>query len=459
MRQLVLLSSLLLTASGALAQHINNVTVTPNPLHACELATYHVTGTAPAGISIDFLQSSISATAITFVIEASGPSSGSAAFSQNLGPTGPYAEGVYDLSVGLQYNGTITSTWTGTLTVLAPQIPNVGDYTVTSVCNTGAAFPLISLLQGNPDPGGQWLSPVLTPIPNGMFVPGTSMEGDYQYYFPLLSPCDPIYQTLTLTYLPNSNAGTNATTTLCTAAGQPPVNLFPLLGGTPDAGGTWSGANTTGIFTPGVSQPGNYIYHVTGIAPCANPMATVTVVGAPASNAGTGGTVFYCYNENLANLSDIVSGEDVTGIWYAPDGSGITFYDQPIDVAFYGAGNYSYVVTTDPCPADTSTVPVTLLGPPCTVGIAAQAPVSDHMLLAPNPAADKVVVEIERTQPAKGQVIEVSDVNGKVVLGRALNSPGKTVRETLDLSSLAPGAYIVKLVGGQGVPTQRLMVQ
>ena len=81
------------------------------------------------------------------------------------------------------------------------------------------------------------------------------------------------------------------------------------------------------------------------------------------------------------------------------------------------------------------------------------------MRLAPNPATDKVVVVIERMHPGKEQFIELSDVNGKIVLRRALNGTGTSVREVLDLTPLAPGAYTVKLVGSKSVPTQRLMVR
>lgn len=458
MRYTLLLSSLLLSAGFAQAQQISNVTITPTPMRVCKWATFHVTGTGAPNMVFTFVQETSTANSITLVATTS-VGNGSVPFNKAVGPYGSYDEGTYALTISLQRNGTITSTWTGSFTVIAEDQGDVGDFTETSVCPNAANFALFSRLDGNPDPGGQWLNPVLEPVPNGIFVPGTSMEGEYQYYFDVPSGCYTDYQSMIVSYIPNTSAGASDSVTICTAAGAPAVNLFTHLGGTPATGGTWTGPNTTGIFTPGTSQPGNYVYHVIGLPPCANPSATVTVVGAPPSNPGVGSPAVYCFDETAANLNSYVTGESNTGIWYTPDGTGVALFNGQIDVSFYGAGVYHYVVETPPCPADTAYVTVTLDGPPCTLGISAEKGTGDRMLLAPNPATDKVVVEIERTHPSAGQFIELSDVNGKVVLHRALNNSGSSVREVLDITSLAPGAYTLKLAGSQGEVTQRLMVR
>lgn len=457
MRQTLLLSSFVLSACVAQAQQISNVTVSPSPMRVCQWATFHVAGTGAPNMAFSTVQSTNTSTSITLVATTS-VGGGSTPFNKPMGPLGSYDEGTYDLTISLKYNGVITSTWTGTLTVIAADPGDVGDFTEITVCPNAAPFALFSRLEGDPDAGGQWLNPLLQPVPNGMFIPGTSMEGEYQYYFDVPPPCITDYQSMLISYYPNNSAGSNASVSLCTAPGAPAVNLFTMLGGTPDAGGTWTGPNTTGIFIPGTSQPGQYVYHVTGIPPCTDPSATVTVTGAPASNPGVGGAAVFCFDEAAANLNDYVTGEDITGIWYTPGGTGITFFDGPVDVASYGPGVYTYVVETPPCPADTSYVTVTLDGPPCTLGISAEEGTGDRLALAPNPATDKVVVEIERTYPGAGQFIELSDVNGKVVLHRSLNNNGGSVREVLDLSSLAPGAYTLKLSGGQREVTERLMV-
>jgi hypothetical protein len=74
------------------------------------------------------------------------------------------------------------------------------------------------------------------------------------------------------------DAGTGGTVTLC--EDDPPTTLFDLLGGTPDAGGTWTGPGgpSSGTFTPGVSQPGLYTYTVGGQPPCVAAVSTLAVL-------------------------------------------------------------------------------------------------------------------------------------------------------------------------------------
>lgn len=458
MKSLATLSAFLLAAPLVFAQQINNVTVNPSPLHACATATFNIQGTAPPGMEFTFINTMVGETSITLGIVASGAPSGSVPFNKPV-PGGPYAEGEYTVSISLEYNGTVTSVWNGTLTVLPPDIPEVGEFNEITVCPNAAPFSLLSQLGGSPDAGGAWLNPLLVPVANGMFVPGASLEGGYQYYFDLLPPCEMVYQILVVSYHPNSTAGTDATVTLCTEPGTPEVDLFPLIGGSPDPGGTWSGPNTTGVFTPGVSTPGNYVYEVPGMAPCPNPTATITVVGGAPPNAGTGSAAIFCFDNAAADLSAHLTGEEDTGIWYAPDGSGVALHSDPVNVAAYGEGVYSYVVDMGPCPADTAFVTVTLDGPPCTLGITAQELPGTRLMLMPNPASTQVVLEVQRMQPGKGQYIVITDVSGKEVMRETLTPGGTSVREVLDISVLAPGAYMIDLVGCGPTSAQRLMVQ
>lgn len=75
-----------------------------------------------------------------------------------------------------------------------------------------------------------------------------------------------------------ANPGTDGTIDLCNSSS--PVNLFSVLGGSPDNGGTWTGpSNLTGgdqgTFDPSTMNFGTYTYTV-GTAPC-EASATVTV--------------------------------------------------------------------------------------------------------------------------------------------------------------------------------------
>lgn len=460
MRPLLSLFTLVFPFSLVCAQQISNVTITPGTVRACEQFTFHVLGTGGPGMSIVFINNNITTNSITLVLETSA-GAGSSPFNLSVGPYGPFNEGTYALSISLEYNDNITTTWTGSLTVEPGVDHDMGESNSIIVCPNDDPFQLFSQLNGTPEDGGVWLSPQLQEVPGGTFIPGTSTAGDYLYYFPVLAPCTPEYQYLTIQYNENTTAGTDSAVTLCTVPGAPSVDLFPYLGPTAPTGGTWTGpvGSTDGTFTPGTSDLGEYVYEVIGIAPCTNPTATVTVAGAPASDPGVGDSAVFCFDETEAYLSEYVTGEDEGGIWLIPTGEGITLFGQPVDVSLFGEGNYGYVANNMVCPADTSYVYVTLDGPPCTLGIPGQEGNNGSVLLMPNPANHTVVVELERTKPSGVAALEVCDVNGKVVLRKVVEGTGRLVRETIDISKLAPGAYLVRLSGTEGFPAQRLMVR
>ncbi len=74
----------------------------------------------------------------------------------------------------------------------------------------------------------------------------------------------------------STDPGTNGTINLC--SGDPAVDLFGSLGGTPDGGGTWSPAlaSGTGVFDPSVDPAGTYTYTV-GSGTCPTQSADVVV--------------------------------------------------------------------------------------------------------------------------------------------------------------------------------------
>ncbi|MCO5276183.1 MAG: T9SS type A sorting domain-containing protein [Flavobacteriales bacterium] len=448
----------LLAATAVSAQQINNVTVTPTPVRACVPTTFHVTGTGPGNYSMTYLTSDFSGSTISLIMDMSSGGSGSTPFNIPVGPLGPFLEGPYNLVVSLRYNQNILNTWTGSLTVLPAILPNVGEENSIDVCPNDAPFTLISQLGGTPDPGGDWINPQLQVVTNGMFVPGVSPAGWYMYYFDLPAACDDIepYQMLQITYLPNSTAGSSATVTLCTAPGAPEVPLIDQLGGDPDPGGTWTGPGTSGVFTPGTSQPGTYVYHVDGIGTCPDPSATLTVLPGPPSIAGTGGTAFFCEDETSADLSSYIWGGAQSGIWYSPTGLGITYYGSPIDVSSYGAGTYKYVVTAVPCPSDTAYLDVTLLAAPCTVGMEEDEQANGQLQVLPNPATNQVHVEAIAGTAAR--ILEMVDASGRVVLRETLQA-GFAGPHVLDISALARGLYTLRLLGGEALPTQRIVVE
>ncbi|MEX1003527.1 MAG: gliding motility-associated C-terminal domain-containing protein [Crocinitomicaceae bacterium] len=159
------------------------------------------------------------------------------------------------------------------------------------------------------------------------------------------------------------NAGTNGTVDICT--NEPSVDLFTLLGGTPDGGGTWSGPSVLtngdqGTFDPATMSGGTYTYTVTGTAPCPDATADVIVNLTTGPNAGTNGSVSFCPTDAAADLFNELGGTpDNGGVWSGP--STLDNGDQgTFDPATDNSGTYTYTVSVAGCPDATADVAVNI---------------------------------------------------------------------------------------------------
>jgi len=175
---------------------------------------------------------------------------------------------------------------TASVTITVVQAPNAGFDAEYATCVNGAAIDLLTLLAGDPDGTGTWSGP--SGAMNGSFQPGTDPEGTYTYSVPGTTPCPNATAEITITVEIMPNAGTNGSTTVCPEAAV--VDLFALLGGTPDTDGTWTdpyGASCDASFDPANDPQGTYTYTVAGQL-CPNDLATATatVYVVPVPNAG-----------------------------------------------------------------------------------------------------------------------------------------------------------------------------
>ncbi|PKP15216.1 MAG: hypothetical protein CVU07_10915, partial [Bacteroidetes bacterium HGW-Bacteroidetes-23] len=141
---------------------------------------------------------------------------------------------------------------------------------------------LFDYLGGTPFNTGIWTGPFSTTNGNlgTLDLSQLTLSGSpyvFTYSVNSSTECPPASSTVTITINPIPNAGTNGQTTVCET--DPSFDLFTLLGNNPELNGTWSPelASGTGVFTPGVDQPGTYTYTITGTFPCENSTATVTV--------------------------------------------------------------------------------------------------------------------------------------------------------------------------------------
>ncbi len=243
------------------------------------------------------------------------------------------------------------------VTVSVSTLPVAGIDASEEICDNITPFNLFDTLGGNPDPGGTW-SPSLS-SGSGIFNPTLDPAGTYTYTVFGSNPCPDDSATVTIIITEFPDAGTDGSIDLC--SNNPSVNLFNSLGGTPEAGGTWSPAlsSGTGIFNPAIDPPGVYTYTLVGTPPCPNATASVTVNVETAPNAGTDGSLDVCSDAGVINLFNSLGGNpDPGGAWSPTLNSGTGVFDPSIDPE----GTYTYTIFgTSICSGDTANVTVVIV--------------------------------------------------------------------------------------------------
>lgn len=349
--------------------------------------TYTVTGTSPCA-------NATATVSITVVTAANAGSNGSVTLCSTsagenlfgrLGGTpstggvwtkpggGTLAGGIYQPADPSHPAGTYTYTVTGTtpcpsvfatVQVTENQAPHAGTDAVTTQCSTNPPFDLGAILGGGPDAGGTWRNAANATVPS-LFTPGTTPQGVYRYVVPGLSPCVNDTAQVTVNVNTAPMAGTNGSITVC--SDDAPVDLFNQLGGSPDTGGLWKNPNNqanNGTYVPGPGAvQGGYTYTVTGLSPCANASAIVTVSQNRRPVAGTSALLSLCSTVGAVNLFNSLGGTpDAGGVWTGPGGTASNGVFIP-----GAAGTFAYkykVGGTAPCAPDSATVTVTVTQAP-----------------------------------------------------------------------------------------------
>jgi len=336
------------------------------------------------------------------------------------GPTGPHGSTFDPASdppgnyVYLVLGTAPCANASATLSIQVRQAPDAGVNASTTVCSTDASFALFGVLDGSPDAGGAWTAPGGASHP-GTFIPGTSVPGVYTYTVTGQAPCVPATATVTVSVNAAPNAGTNATVTRC--SNDASFSLFSQLGGTPNAGGTWTGPGGAhnGTFIPGTDAPGAYTYLVAGIAPCANATAVVTVIIVAAPNAGTSATTTVCSNDAPFSLLATLGGSpNAAGSWTGPGGASNGTFTPGTSQA----GVYTYTVAgTSPCANAQSTVTVTVVQAPnagtngSVTVCSSNGPVDLFVLLGGTPTAGGTWTRPDG-QPHSGTYLPGTQVGG-----------------------------------------------
>jgi gliding motility-associated-like protein len=255
-----------------------------------------------------------------------------------------------------------------TVTVIINEIPNAGTDGATIVCENDPSFDLFTLLGNNPEVGGSW-SPTLA-SGTGVFDPAQDTAGVYTYTIIGTPPCENSSASITVTVNPIPNPGTAGVAPFCENGA--PEDLFNYLGGTPDAGGTWSPplASGTGVFNPAEDTAGVYTYTVNDVGPCDPQSTTVTVTINPIPNAGTSNAIVLCETDAAIDLFTLLGNNpEVGGSWSPTLASGTGVFDPAQDTA----GVYTYtIIGTPPCENSSASITVTVnpIPNPGTAGVA-----------------------------------------------------------------------------------------
>lgn len=190
--------------------------------------------------------------------------SGTGVFDPSIDPAGTYTYTVNN-SCGSD-NSTVDVTITSN--------PDPGTNGTAEICSNSTSINLLDSLNGTPDAGGTW-SPSLN-SGSGVFDPSIDAAGTYTYS---LNACGggSLTSEVVVTINPAANAGIDGNLTLC--ASDSPIDLFNQLGGSADAGGTWSPSlnSGTGIFDPSIDNSGNYTYSVTNSCGTTSSIVNVTI--------------------------------------------------------------------------------------------------------------------------------------------------------------------------------------
>ncbi|MBK6369927.1 MAG: gliding motility-associated C-terminal domain-containing protein [Flavobacteriales bacterium] len=248
-----------------------------------------------------------------------------------------------------------------TVEVTVVSTPDPGGPGFLTACASDAPSDLFTRLEGAPDSGGTWSGP--GGVMNGTFDPATDAPGVYTYTISVPPPCSSVSSTVTVDVIQPPNAGLDGSITVC-ATGEA-VDLFGILNGSPEMGGTWTGSGGSafdGSFDPVIDPAGIYTYQVAGTSPCPADIAYVTVAITNEPFAGNNAILNLCTAGSAIDIFPSLGGADIGGTWSAP--GGISF-DGTFTPGTSPSGAFTYtVIGTDPCPSASATIIVDQLSDP-----------------------------------------------------------------------------------------------
>ncbi len=222
-----------------------------------------------------------------------------------------------------------------------------------TLCTVSAPVDLFERLGPFADQGGVW-SPTLA-SGTGVFDPKIDAQGIYTYTV-TNNGCPNDFSEVNVTVTDNFNVGIGGDVVICYS--DTPINLFTLLGGTPDVGGEWipelSGG--IGLFNPAIEKSGTYTYYFPD-SECSNDKSEIRVTLVTKANPGiSSGSVQVCINSGGIDLfSTLGASPDSGGVWSPSLASGTGFFNPRTDAP----GMYTYTVENS-CGIDIANIEVSI---------------------------------------------------------------------------------------------------
>ena len=234
--------------------------------------------------------------------------------------------------------------------------PNAGLDGSLSLCTGSPIADLFSQLTGSPDVTGFWTDPNGV-VHTGLFDAGNDPAGIFTYTVSgIMCPSDG--SSVVVDVLTGPDAGQDSYLALCETASA--VDLFTILLGSPDAGGTWTDPNNDpvpSVLDPQFAVAGSYSYSVPGNGTCPADEAVISIAIAQSVNAGSPGAIMFCSSAGPQDLfSQLTGTPQPGGSWTDPLGLNVlSVFDPGAGVE----GAYTYTVTGNaPCPDASTTVVV-----------------------------------------------------------------------------------------------------
>tara|TARA_R110002050_G_scaffold24260_4_gene64948 strand:+ start:61 stop:4251 length:4191 start_codon:yes stop_codon:yes gene_type:complete len=261
-------------------------------------------------------------------------------------------------------NGTCTDDETISITILpAPESGTANTPVEFCEASAPSSYNLFDLLTGA-DLTGTWYigTDNLGATTSNLVDLSGYLSGTYNFTYDVdaIGSCDDVLVTVQVIINPLPNTGiANNPPPFCendSALTNTSFDLFTLLTGAVDSGGTWSDDSTTPISgalsgnTLDLSQlvvnTYNFSYSITDSNGCSN-STTVAIVIDNAPESGTPVATFpeFCKAEvttgQTVNLFDLLDGEDQTGTWADDDSSG-ALSGNTVTIDGLSAGTYSF---------------------------------------------------------------------------------------------------------------------